>query len=402
MDNCKLNINAIIPKYMNYGWEKLTTIFKKKKFGKEKRIQIHVNEYILHLLGSVREYIVDKYFNCINDNRNNVYLPVGSKNITSDYDIEIIGKDSPEIVWKMFNKFLSQYNNALPFVFDTNLYSVGLYTKDGSSNIKEKILIPNENIFTLSPKTKSDILFCINMSLLKILNLNIDLDYKTIHKHLKESKKIQDDVDIKFKNEYKKQKKKYKNKYTKTTLDLITSYKLNYDYAKKVFSILYNKKTSNKSLLKFVCYAQYYSIESYYTPCTINVVVLKLQQKSNLKLTQVDYLCSLIENLGDFNHHLTEEYTQEKNIKQLLIKYSKYIYRLYHSIGNLNNYKIYLTKANKINKNIIPLRAKLNEKQNVDYSLIDYNNEKTISKYLEKFNKNIFTIINDVLKNYKL
>ena len=197
-------------------------------------------------------------------------------------------------------------------------------------------------------------------------------------------------------------KKKYKNNYNKTTLDLITSYKLNYDYAKKVFSILYNKKTSNKSLLKFVCYAQYYSIESYYTPCTINVVVLKLQQKSNLKLTQVDYLCSLIENLGDLNHHLTEEYTHEKNIKQLLIKYSKYIYRLYHSIGNLNNYKIYLTKANKINKNIIPLRAKLNEKQNVDYSLIDYNNEKTISKYLEKFNKNIFKIINDVLKNYKL
>jgi hypothetical protein len=384
---------------MKYGWEKLTTIFKKKKFGKEKRIKIHINEHILNLLASIREYIVDKYFYCINNNRNNIYLPVGSKNITSDYDIEIIGKDSPEIVWKMFNKFLNQYNNSLPFVFDTNLYSVGLYTKEGSINIKEKVLIPNENIFTLSPKTKNDILFCINIALLKIINLKIDLNYKYIHKHLKESKKIKNDTDSKFKNEFDNQKKKYKNKYTKNTLDLITSYKLNYNYAKKVFSILYNKKISNKLLLKLICYAQYYSIESYYTPCTINVVVFKLQQQSNIKITQIDYLCSLIENLGDLNHHLTEEYKHEKNIKQLLIKYSKYIYRLYYSIGNLNNYKIYLSKANKINKNIIPFRGEINQNNKINYYLLNYNNEKTIEKYLEKFNKNILIIINDSLHN---
>lgn len=400
MHDCNLDINQIINKYMEFGWDKLTTIFINKRFAKEKLLNDNVDSYILELLGSIRKYTVNNYFLCVNKNRSaNIYLPVGSTNITSDYDVEVIGRDAPEIVWKMFNKFLDKYDKLLPLVFDTNLYSVGLYSKLNIINTMEVVQIPKSNIVSLSPKQPNDIKISLYMAMIKLLNLQINPTYKYIANNLKSSQIYKEELEYLFDKEFKKFKKKYKNKYNNTALNLITMYKLNYIYAKKVYSILYGNKLSTDLLIKYVCFAQYYSIESYFTPCTINVVVFKLQQKQNLKLTQIDYICSVIENLGDLNEHLLNELKHSNNKQELLLKYSKYIYRLYYSIGKANNDTIFLDKATAINKNIIPHRGTLNENIKLDFKLMDYN-EKSIEKYLSKINNNTFKIIDKLLEKY--
>ena len=53
----------------------------------------------------------------------------GSKNLTSDYDLTIIGLNAPNIIWKMFIYFLKKYNFTATYILDVNLYCNGMYLK---------------------------------------------------------------------------------------------------------------------------------------------------------------------------------------------------------------------------------------------------------------------------------
>ena len=106
---------------------------------------------------------------------NNEYIAVGSNNITSDYDISILGPDSNEIMWKMFNLFLNKYQDALPFSFDTNIYCSPLYIHTNHNNIQLKCVLEKSNSFpridygkrkfTLAPLNYEDIREEVNMGL---------------------------------------------------------------------------------------------------------------------------------------------------------------------------------------------------------------------------------------------
>ena len=62
------------------------------------------------------------------------------------------------------------------------------------------------------------------------------------------------------------------------------SYKYMFQNADELFSYLYHSKEKDiDKIYELVCKTQYYSIESYYTPCTVNVVVLLLQGNFKLK-----------------------------------------------------------------------------------------------------------------------
>ena len=61
-----------------------------------------MKELVLEMLGSIRKFTVDKLFKCQNDIVNNVYKAFGSTNVTSDYDLTLIGAKAPQILWKMF------------------------------------------------------------------------------------------------------------------------------------------------------------------------------------------------------------------------------------------------------------------------------------------------------------
>ena len=74
MNNCKLKIEDIINKYTKHGWYKLTNLFYKQKYGKEKNIKLKVNESLLKLLGNIRLYIIENTFNCVNKNKDTYYV----------------------------------------------------------------------------------------------------------------------------------------------------------------------------------------------------------------------------------------------------------------------------------------------------------------------------------------
>jgi hypothetical protein len=90
-------------------------------------------------------------------------------------------------------------------------------------------------------------------------------------------------------------------------------------------------------LFQMACISNYYAIEAYYTPCTVNVVVLELQGKQTVSLKPIEYICAAIENLGDWNtHHL--QYLKERNLPGglIMLSLSKYLFRVYSALGHIS------------------------------------------------------------------
>jgi len=67
---------------------------------------------ILEMIGSIRKYLVNTYFELLTYKQswknNNEIQVFGSANITSDYDITISGPNANEIMWLMFKAFLKK------------------------------------------------------------------------------------------------------------------------------------------------------------------------------------------------------------------------------------------------------------------------------------------------------
>lgn len=68
-----------------------------------------------------------------------------------------------------------------------------------------------------------------------------------------------------------------------------------FEYADKLFSYLYSSTEKNLDLIfELVCKTQYYSIESYYTPSTVYIIVLSMQGKFNFKKLELSWIFHLI------------------------------------------------------------------------------------------------------------
>ena len=93
------------------------------------------SEIYIILLGIIRKRIVDGLFKIINNLNgfNCKFEAFGSENITSDYDLTLLGKKAPTLMNDIYYTFKSMYDNkVLPVVFDTNLYCLGYYSDEGS------------------------------------------------------------------------------------------------------------------------------------------------------------------------------------------------------------------------------------------------------------------------------
>lgn len=393
---------------MEIGWHKMADIFIDKKFGKEKKVKYGVDENILKLLGALRVYLVNNQFNCVKTKDQYLYS-TGSNNITSDYDVQIIGKDIHIVMKKMFDSFLNKYHNTLPYTFDVNIYTTGFFTVKNSNKyldikkFKIKTFKNYENVdfFTIISKSNNSIVW----ALLKLIEENCmkkrdELDlfkkYSNIDKYIEKTYLLKNTLNDIYKKQYDVIKNKYKQ-YNHETLDIITKYQLQYLYSKKLNEIIYGTKKVDKNVVNnILSYAQYFSVESYYTHSTFNVVVLELQSGlKNLHINKLEYLCSAIENLGDLIfHYIEEKYHNNKtagnragnragtrtsnradtNIntdinKKLLLKYSKYFYRIYYSLGHALNDKTLLQKAINIDTKVVAYRSSYDDnKDKIDFS----------------------------------
>lgn len=397
--------------YINQGWESITDSYKGKDvlFGKEKTIENSSyfdnlsnaqKKLTLEILGSIRRYMVDITFKYIGETKDNEYVSSGSSNVTSDYDISILGPNANDIMWKMFLMFLSKYGNSLPRAFDTNLYSSPLYIY--KNNNYEEFLIRkeeegfprvnyNKRFFTLIPKTKRDIIEELTWATLKIQSIKLTNPFLTyIQKKAKIYQYYLNTLFNEYRNNSEIEKIISQKAYSDQTKNIIIRYYLQYKSQEIVQNYIYHntelkplKKFGQLSSLIFFCsnMANYFSSEAYYTSSAVNTIVVQDQLNIDLpffdrskKIIHCCYLISAIENLGDMLNHIKND---NNNIKKLLIKYSKYIYRIYYSLGKLDIPE-FQKKAFQIKSRLFPYRKTYDilkaDKENV-FELIDYYNE---------------------------
>lgn len=312
--------------YLKKGWVSISKDYHKsilnKKIAKERSSTGYNPELILKLLGSFREFYIDTLFKKFNRKRDNYYLAFGSTNILSDYDITIIGPNACEIGEKIYETYLNEYKKTMAFSFDTNIYIAGFYyysPKIINPSIKKNIITfknkkNNITLFNFQPINSYQKELSLSYAFLKLLSISFD-------------NKLFQDI---------KQKSKQLSKTLKKNKNIEQSYEYMFKNAKELFSYLYHskeKETKLNKIYELVCRTQYYSIESYYTPCTINIVVLTLQGKFKLKnLDPFNHICSIFENLGDLHNHWKHSDQSKKDF----LKVSKYIYRIYYSLHELN------------------------------------------------------------------
>ena len=393
------DINVILKK----GWGPISN-----KYAKE--INTTQSEIELKLLTGLRIYYIDKLFQCARIEKSSSefceYYAFGSTNITSDYDLTIIGKKAPEIMLYIFNTFLKNINKTSTFSFDTNLYCMGFYSSKGLNDSLNKYFVREKlesNLVSFQPKTENDKKICLKYAKLKLLEAGL---LKNNESNLLNNTEV-----IDLENNLKEQLAKcsinnISNKKNNTIdLDLIKRYYMYYNVSKKLFKFLYNNNKNNnnnnknnnvtkENFIDYMCKGLYYSIEAYYTPCTVNVVVLEMQAGKNIGLDPFNYLISAIENLGDFNIHLQQSgYNLSNNYnssesKKIILKLSKYLYRFYYSLNKLNDNKN-INKVNKIKNNIMIKRSSGKELKGEDLKLINGFNGNSISlrTAINNFNK---------------
>jgi hypothetical protein len=473
----------LLQRYMDKGWGTITDIYKKKILDKDiKKLRVTGNSYtkavskrrlsvefdtkpleqqelILGILGSIRKYMVQTIFShCENDLKTkhlNEITFSGSENITSDFDVSILGPEGNKVMWKMFMTFLAKYEDALPEAFDTNLYSSPLYihkSKRFHKNIicKSHQDLPHridfgERFFTLFPSCKKDLEVELTWACVKLLHISkvstipkILQDYfRQAIKYKMAMEKISKSMDkdpiyleLSLQNNL-----HPANTIKNSTKNVIKKYYLQYLWQKPIHKFMYsgpeNKKFikqpimldenifPEKNLFFYANIANYFSSDAYYTSSSVNAIVIETQKKIKLDfknkpyyLVQGMYLVSAIENFGDFLNHIKESYlaleiSKEKdkdmqlnNIKTILIKYSKYLHRVYYSIGKTGN-QLYQKKAVNLKKYVLPFRKDY-DIENADKMLVfaymDYSNQIDINLYLELIQKKVLYNISLILK----
>jgi hypothetical protein len=377
MSLCDKSITDIIERYMKRGWSELSDIFLDKS-GKEKQLKENVNEYLLKMLGSIRVYYIDMLFKCYNTEDTATYFSFGSSEVTSDYDLTIIGINAADITWKIFIHFFRKYKKSLPYVFDSNLYCSGyLYNKNLICNkYSQKV---NDKISIIKPVSVSEYKLCQNFALIKLLNYTEYMG-ENMRKYTNTASELKKGLD----NEL--DKNIFSSSHDVSTRNLINRYYLTCMYGKRLEKVFYKKEKKNDIISNY-CKSSYFSIESYYTPCTVNVVVIEMQSGIKVNLDKNDYIVSAIENLGDLMNHI-------KNIDdvsdQTLLKTSKYFYRIFYSLGKTGQGQ-FLERAQKIKDNIIPLRGK-QIKGDIDfYPMIEKN--QTVKDTIQ----GLFSVLDDLL-----
>ena len=339
--------------YLKEGWASITKDYKSKRHGKERtpiapkfnKLTKSKQTLALEILGSIRKYTVKTAFECQHNAVDyNEHFAAGSSNVTSDFDASVNGPDGNKIMWQMFLYFADHYKGALPYAFDSNLYSGPLYVhtskagscfekKDCNTNIKPRSDVKlrqarkatdknnsfsgfprvdyKDRQFTLVPQTEDEIQEELNWAGIKLLHIKeniIDFDttYKKLSNILKNSQKLKDYLDEKCKEKddgFDVLTKKYTwltatnstdpvaNERIKEAYKIFKNYYLQYKSQEKVQRYVYFNEDidlekidgeDKKNVFFYSNTANYFASEAYYTSSAVNAVVIENQLKQEI------------------------------------------------------------------------------------------------------------------------
>jgi hypothetical protein len=399
------------------------------KFGALKELE---QTLALEMLGSIRKYLVERMFRCASGNFSTCdheYVAFGSTNITSDYDLSIMGPKSNDIMWNMFKQFLNHYGHSLPYALDSNMYCGPIYIHT-TPNKKKLNINPNlknirvdfgDRTFTFIPHNDDDLNEQLYMACIKLIPLKhlLPENSKLFDKYITTAEKYKLYFDDKKKENQDKQLEEVsKGHNDPLCLELIRDYYLQYLNGSVCANHIYNNKPldgvtidgkEKTNLFFYLGQESYYSSEAYYTSAAVNCVVVEMQRWKNKKSLPWDqdkrpskikiysYLTAALENLGDLYNHSHHE---KGEVKKIIIKYSKYLYRIYNILGKIQ-IGDYAAKAKKIEEKVIPLRATYNMVEAEKYwDLLDYKGEDK-QHYIDKICSDILIAIENKMSEKK-
>lgn len=403
--NKKFYINTNDNK-LKLRWENIKLYENFKDKNEDKQILLWLLRKLV--VDAILKKILLKYSNP-GENFCDIYS-VGSTNMTSDYDVSLYGDDNNKVIiinefQQLFKKYFTEESSI---VFDTNIYGKA-YIYYGKNTKFAKSIVTYSN--TTTPA-------------FYYLNFNIDGIGNTFNPNsqlmwgiIKFLKDLSEGFDEKIYNEYVKhlQKLNYeiidKAVYTLKFLLNQDEEKINYSsvmsMGKDIESIYKDKYKDNKNILDknidiliehdIIALVAFYGLETYYTrgaflDVVVNQQMLSKQPYNKIKLSEIEYITSIVENAGFYLVHNTK---------------SKYIIRVYNTLTLLltliksNDEELIKSNNEELIKNKTDLE---NNKSKLEGIIQLFNDKKTIEEFKENPNKYCSFINNDeidILKCHK-
>ena len=231
-------------------------------------------------------------------------------------------------------------------MFDSNFYCVGFFDCRGNN----QALVANGTLLQfncstpsglsiLNAVTQKDIDTCLTYACMKLAKQQGYLPNTLRNKALVAEQNANNEITSKI-TEQQSLIQQYGIK-GQEDVDIFIRYLLQVMYAKAVNQVVYASDPKavqrlRATLFENVCKSQFYSMESYYTPMTVLVVVLYMQgnQLTADKISKFAFLCSVLENAGYLYEHMMDP-TATTDISADILNYSKYLYRVFESMAGI-------------------------------------------------------------------
>lgn len=307
-----------------------------------------------------KEYVntlLDEVINEIKCKPECYYIAAGSSSIDSDYDITLYSRFSSRIVDMFNDKFITRFKKRSNIVFDTNLYGASFFHTSVTNNydyiIKDKKKGCSPGNFIYYIKLEDNIIDIKNQHIWALVKLLMQINKiknnklkDIIYEYIKKFKYLRKDIEI-ADNKLNKLKKE-KTNYSKQLIK--------YNNLKNIFDTSYERNINTIISLKDqISKTNFYGVETYFTQGAVNHVVGKLQLNfKNLKLSEHEYIDSLIENLGD----IIKEYSHYPlDYHKFTTHASKYMIRVADAVININTGDLYAKKIINISRKLRKLRG---------------------------------------------
>ena len=352
-------------------WEK-EKIDNKQLFWSDakNKYMLEKEEKYLKILISQRDTIIKKILPLIGKITKSRFISVGSTNLTSDDDVIVTTGNIYMFINIFYNLFQSIYGFSSSKIYDMNLYS-SHFIRDHTDKLDlfdTHIHNSNDNsiLYMINNFNDKDIVYDQHLWALVHLFKSLPEKYKNKLKEYMETYKIYNDIieKEKFRNnqvdldenvdldgntiEFIKKfmdtyKKKFRNNKDNLDKNVDSDKKIknnNLEYI-KILKEIHNmeKKTNEFHTIEFrkeyknlVSKASSYAEDTYYTEGAILHIVMIVQRKFNLKLTEDEYFDSFIENMSEN----FESYDNKNSCEVNIINLSKYLYRLRLGLNEIN------------------------------------------------------------------
>jgi len=376
------------------GWADLANAFRTgtriaKRYEPRKRVLVDTE--LMKTVANARKHAVDALFRCASGpGTQRCMQTFGSDNVTSDYDVSILGPGACDVCWQMFVQFVRMYGALAPNACDTNLYANGTYlaspedrapAPEGVATLglrdeaRKFTYVPDNN----NPHAQDEyVRACMAWAAAK--SLMGDVDEASVRGVLGDE--VVDDALARldaaeailaaarepiaraiergaFGSSWRPRADE-----VEADMDTIAKYALQTVFGRRMERAIYSAEPQGVgmdaeaarvlgevaeaiagttwladdevSFADILCATMFFSVEAAFTQSAVNVVVLEIQGKRVSALPESDYRCALLENFGELMVH-SRGAPGDAFDAAAALKLSKYVYRMAYSASKASD-----------------------------------------------------------------